>query len=264
MGWLTTMLETIFEPSSVMERYRNPDVAGLKAECRVEGLLRVLRRRQCYPWVRRNAAQALGELGNASAVPHLMAIVRDEGENIELRAAATEALATLGNRDAMDVLVSVLRSGVDSNAEAEIVTSLGRSADPVFAKVSLLSKRTHRDFLHLVIRNMRQRDLSLRDTRRYAEIMFLLCEKQTRTDIETYTEEECWDIGNPWGSWVAVEKTRENTTEWLEVVPDGENRAYTLVEKFQHSSDAEWNALLASLDRANIVPTIDILARQNP
>jgi len=58
--------------------------------------------------MRRDAASALGRLGDPAAIPALAAVLRDEHEKLTVR--AIEALAQIGNRDAIGPLVPLLGS----------------------------------------------------------------------------------------------------------------------------------------------------------
>ncbi len=58
--------------------------------------------------MRRDAAAALGRLGDPTAIPALAAVLRDEDEQLTVR--AIEALAEIGHRDAVGPLVPLLGS----------------------------------------------------------------------------------------------------------------------------------------------------------
>lgn len=79
----------------------------------VEPLIIVLLKNE-YDFVRAQAAEALGKLGDARAVDALIHALEDTHENNDVRKKAAEALGQIANRRAMEALIAVLRAE-DSN-----------------------------------------------------------------------------------------------------------------------------------------------------
>lgn len=91
------------------------------------------------------AVTALGELGDGRAVPRLVSLAKDEGQDMGLRVAAIRALGHLQSKETATVLNDLLGT-VDADARREVVRALGlfagnealqglirASADPVWS-----------------------------------------------------------------------------------------------------------------------------------
>lgn len=74
-------------------------------------------------WVRGNAADALGKIGDRSAVAPLIAALQDD-ENI-VRYGAAEALGEIGDQDALDAVIGALRDE-DWSVRASAAEALGK------------------------------------------------------------------------------------------------------------------------------------------
>jgi HEAT repeat protein len=103
-----------------------PDVENLKAQGKVNGLIKALEV-QGEVRVRRDAANALGEIGDAQAVPPLIAALQDEDQWV--RQNAVVALGKIRDDEAVESLVAALRDRslpVRENA----AWALGQIGDP--------------------------------------------------------------------------------------------------------------------------------------
>ena len=84
-----------------------PNVEKMKAKRNVKGLIKALGYQKDYK-VRRDAAEALGQIGDARAVEGLTVKLKDREEIWEVRVAAAEALGAIGDPTAVDSLIAVL------------------------------------------------------------------------------------------------------------------------------------------------------------
>jgi hypothetical protein len=94
-------------------------VERLLAEGRVRGLCRLLRRRDTF--VRRRAAQALGELGDAAGIPCLSRALRVDRDQYVLRW-AIDSLSQIATPEAVDVLAEAAFSTRAPIAETAVQT----------------------------------------------------------------------------------------------------------------------------------------------
>ena len=93
-------------------------LSQLRPTVAVEALLRVLDR---DPWLRFAAIHALGEIGDARAVRHLLPLVADEA----VRDVAIEALGKIGTLDVLPTLASLLRDAEDSMTFGVCLRAMG-------------------------------------------------------------------------------------------------------------------------------------------
>lgn len=83
-----------------------PNVQKMKAKRDVSGLIRVLWDEDDVA-LRKSAAEALGEIGNASVVEELIAAFK-HFSNPEIRSAIAKALGTIGDNSAIEPLLATL------------------------------------------------------------------------------------------------------------------------------------------------------------
>ena len=76
--------------------------------------------------LRRNAAQALGRLGDARAVPPLLAKVQNPDEMPAVRKAVAKALGRLGDARAISVLNQALTTEVDISVQKTLKKAIER------------------------------------------------------------------------------------------------------------------------------------------
>ena len=88
----------------LFERIFRPNIEELKARRDVEGLIRALKN-ICWD-VRRDAAKALGEIGDRRAVEPLIEALRDS--DLGVRSAAAHALGKIGDERAVEPLIEAL------------------------------------------------------------------------------------------------------------------------------------------------------------
>ena len=84
-----------------------PNVDKFKAKEDAPGLLKALEYQKHWR-VRRDAAEALGQIGDARAVGPLIAALRDDISSV--RQAAAEALGQIGDTSAVEPLIAALRA----------------------------------------------------------------------------------------------------------------------------------------------------------
>ena len=102
-----------------------PNVDRLKARGDAPGLIKALEYQKLWR-VRRDAAVALGQIGDAEAVEPLVAGLRDDNPSVRL--AAAEALGRIGDAGALVPLIAALKSpAVDIRKAA--AESLGQIGD---------------------------------------------------------------------------------------------------------------------------------------
>jgi HEAT repeat protein len=106
-----------------------PNVEKLKQKGDVEGLIKVLRHRKKDIRMRQAAAQALGELGDRTAVKPLIAVLRSSGL-VDLRVAAVRALGMIRDPAAVTELVKVLGHDRLAAQAREALVAIGRPAVP--------------------------------------------------------------------------------------------------------------------------------------
>src|SRR5450759_2332909 len=94
------------EEGHAMPLFGPPNVEKLKAKRDVKGLIKALGY-QKDPAVRRAAAEALGQIGDARAVEPLIAALKDESWGV--RRAAAEALGQIGDARAAEPLIAALK-----------------------------------------------------------------------------------------------------------------------------------------------------------
>ena len=109
----------------VLPLFGPPNVDRLKARGDVPGLIKALEYQKLRR-VRRDAAAALGQIGDAEAVQPLIAGLRDDNPSVRL--ACAEALGQIGDVGALDPLIALLKSpAVDIRKAA--AESLGQIGD---------------------------------------------------------------------------------------------------------------------------------------
>jgi hypothetical protein len=125
----------------------SPRIETLKKHHDIEGLTRVLRQGGNVE-IRARAAQALGDIGAAAAVPDLIPLLLEYGAPVRL--AATRALGEIGDDRAREPLAELLKS-TDTNtllaarrAVAKWMSDPAVAAGLVTAASTLLANRTSR------------------------------------------------------------------------------------------------------------------------
>lgn len=96
------------------------------------------------PEVRRGAAEALGRLGDPSARKHLVRILKDQAEEVSVRASLIKALSKIGTFADIPVLLSLLRDP-ESTLRFHSAIALGAIKDPAAATGLLSVLETDRD-----------------------------------------------------------------------------------------------------------------------
>ncbi len=81
------------------------------------------------PQVRMEAAQALGRLGRAEAVPQLRSLLTTERDPLG-RTIAAHALLLLGDRSGLETITNALERGSDVSVKSMAAMALGDAADP--------------------------------------------------------------------------------------------------------------------------------------
>ncbi|GAH76877.1 unnamed protein product, partial [marine sediment metagenome] len=76
--------------------------------------------------IRREAASALGKIGDKSAIEPLTKALDDEDKNIRREAAS--ALGKIGDKSAIECLIKALKDE-DKNVRREVVSALGKIGD---------------------------------------------------------------------------------------------------------------------------------------
>lgn len=107
----------------------------------MRGLCRALKDRDLL--VRRRAAQALGELGQPEAVPHLAEIIRSGGDQYAIRW-SLDALARIGTPEAIDTLIGVMFS---------LRTDTARIAERTLAAINSDRAEVAREVRDAILRN---------------------------------------------------------------------------------------------------------------
>ncbi len=102
-----------------------PNIEELKAKGDVQGLIKALDHEQDW-LVRKAAAEAIGQIGDAQAVEPLVAALKDEENSV--RRAAVMALGRIGDAQAVEPLVTALKDK-DLSVRTRAVEALGRIAD---------------------------------------------------------------------------------------------------------------------------------------
>ena len=91
----------------------------------IDGLVTALQDNE--PWVRGNAAEALGKIGDKLIIPYLIKALGDK--NTLVRATAAEALGQFSDDHSTEVLIRALKDE-DWNVRFNAVKSLGQKKDP--------------------------------------------------------------------------------------------------------------------------------------
>ena len=113
------------EEDSHLPLFGPPNVDRLKARGDAPGLIKALEYQKLWR-VRRDAAVALGQIGDADAVEPLIAGLKDDNPSVRL--AAAEALGEIGDAGALGPLIAALKSpAVDVRKAA--AESLGQIGD---------------------------------------------------------------------------------------------------------------------------------------
>jgi HEAT repeat protein len=126
-----------------MELFGPPDVKKLKEKRDVNGLVRALGYRQDWA-VRRDAAEALGEVGDARVVNALIAALKDNVDYFpdrtnKIRSAAVKALGRIGDVSAIPPLIAALKDPhFGGGGFSEALALIGSPAIP--ALVGLLKE----------------------------------------------------------------------------------------------------------------------------
>jgi len=102
-----------------------PDVNKLKMNNDIDGLITALRYKKDY-FVRKTAADALGQIGNTRAVESLINTLNDEDYRVQH--AAAFALGKIGDVRAIDPLITTL-SDKDENMRISAADALGQIGD---------------------------------------------------------------------------------------------------------------------------------------
>jgi len=79
-------------------------------------------------WIRRNAAIALGKIGDRRATQPLVALIADE--EVGVRVAVVEALGLIGDRRAIEPLITTLSRDHDATLRTKAARSLGQIGGP--------------------------------------------------------------------------------------------------------------------------------------
>ena len=110
-----------------MPLFGPPNVEKLAAKHKVEGLIKALTYKKDQT-IRKEAAQALGQIGDAQATKPLIAILRDENESV--RVEAIKALGQIGDPQAVEALIARLKydSSYVSVAAADALVKIGAPA----------------------------------------------------------------------------------------------------------------------------------------
>lgn len=93
----------------------------------VEPLIALLK--DTDPLIRRHAVKALGKISNARAVSPLIGVLNDQNEQSHVRMTAAEALGRIGERSALQALVSALQDR-HWTVRSRAAIALGRITDP--------------------------------------------------------------------------------------------------------------------------------------
>ncbi len=109
-----------------MALFGPPNIEKLESKRNVSGLIRALRYKKTDD-VRKDAAKALGRLGDVRAVKPLCAALRDSECPVRVRAA--EALGSIGDAKAVEPLLAALKDHNNICRNEEIVEALGRIGD---------------------------------------------------------------------------------------------------------------------------------------
>jgi len=114
-----------------MDLFGPPNIEHLKAKGDIPGLIKAMNYKKDSPdpkntAVRRAAAQALGEIGDARAVEPLIAALSEEG----LCQAAVEALGKIGDARAVEPLIGILDKISFSLESGAVARALGDIGDP--------------------------------------------------------------------------------------------------------------------------------------
>ena len=104
-----------------MPLFGPPNVEKLKAKGDVNGLIKALRYDKGWKWGS-DAAKALGQIGDTSAVEPLIAVLKDNIPNV--RGAAAEALGQIGDQRAVEPLITALKDGDKKERKAVSYTHL--------------------------------------------------------------------------------------------------------------------------------------------
>ena len=102
-----------------------PNVEKLEAKRDVKGLIRALNYMK-YVYVRKNAVEALGKIGDNRAVEPLIAALNDSDSDV--REYAADALGEIGDKRAVEPLIVALRDSND-NVRNNSVWALGKIGD---------------------------------------------------------------------------------------------------------------------------------------
>jgi HEAT repeat protein len=113
-----------------MPLFGPPNVEKLKAKADVKGLTKALRYKKDFE-VPGRAARALGEIGDARAVPPLIAALNDE--HMSLRWDAADALGKIGDARAVEPLIAAFKDGQVPNIKALEHISGPRAVEPLSA-----------------------------------------------------------------------------------------------------------------------------------
>ena len=99
----------------------------------VPHLLKILQDADAHPKAKSEAAVALGEIGDPSAIPALVATIRPEARErdaVDANRHAADALGALRAREAVPALTTLLQRSGDGYTQVAAVDALGRIGDP--------------------------------------------------------------------------------------------------------------------------------------
>ena len=108
-----------------MPLFGPPNVEEMKTKGNVKGLIKALGYNKDHV-IRRDAADALGQIGDSFAVSPLIAALRDD--DLEVRCAVANALGAIGDGRAVEPLISFLNNQ-DLNMRCCALKALGRIGD---------------------------------------------------------------------------------------------------------------------------------------
>jgi HEAT repeat protein len=108
--------------------FGKPDINKLKKNKDFEGLIKALDYDKAY-YVRSNAANVLGSIGDTRAVPALIETLNDSNDNVNMEAA--KALGEIGDVRAVTALIDVMRFPNADNVRFNARDALIRLGKPV-------------------------------------------------------------------------------------------------------------------------------------
>lgn len=121
------LIEELYNYSPLERRQAVQALGEIGDPRAVTPLIRILQDRDAL--IRRNAAEALGKIRDERAVPPLVAILDRRKEPFYVRSAAAAALGVIGKPDAVPSLIKALKTS-DWDLRSRAARSLGKIGDP--------------------------------------------------------------------------------------------------------------------------------------